>query len=322
MALPNGFQNIIANQPGVGRPGDFAGAQLRSVVPGVRGQLIAAPAPNQPYIGQFAWVDQLTGLVYGNFQGTRSSKIGFTHNDTQAVIVPFLASNETYFEANLPVTLFEKGSFWANFPAGATVGQSVFANYAGGSVYAAASGTSTQVASVTAAIAANTGIMTVSAVGSGSLAAYNFLTGANITTAPGVTSGLIITSQLTGTVGNTGTYQTNYTGSTAIASGTVLANNAVQTSYLVDTPAYANAVFTGYISGTGALTVSSVISGAVAIGQTFLSGGIVPATVTITSGAGASWQCGPWTGIPIGSATNLQTFTTGLGSLAIISTWG
>lgn len=322
MALPNGFQNVINNQPGVGRAGDFAGAQLRTVVPGVRGQLLAAAAPNSPYVGQFAWADQLTGLVYGNYQGTLASKIGFVHNDTQAIIEPFLASTESYFEANLPVTLFDKGSFWANFPAGATVGQSVFANYAGGSVYAAASGTSTQVASVTGAIAATTGVLTVSAVASGTLAAYNFLTGANITTAPGVTKGLIITSQLTGTMGGIGTYQTNYTGAAAIASATILANNAVQTNYLVDTAAFANAVFTGYISATGALTVSSVISGALAIGQTFQSGGIVPSTVTITSGSGASWQTGPWTGIPIGSATNLQTFTTGLGSLAIISTWG
>ena len=322
MALPNGFQNVVNNQPGVARAGDFAGAQLRVVVPGVRGQLLAAAAPNQPSIGQFAWADQLTGMVTGNYQGTLASKIGFTHNDTQAVIAPFLAPNENYFEANLPVTLYEKGSFWANFPSGATVGQSVFANYAGGSVYAAASGTSTQVASVTGAIAATTGILTVSAVGSGTLAPYNFLTGANIATAPGVTLGLIITSQLTGTLGGIGTYATNYTGSAAIASATILANNAIQTGYLVDTPAFANAVFTGYISATGALTVSAVTSGAIAIGQTFQSGGIVPSTVTITSGAGLSWQTGPWTGLPIGSATNLQTFNTGLGSLAIISTWG
>lgn len=60
-------------------------------------------------------------------------------------------------------------------------------------------------ASVTAAIAA-TGVMTVSAVGSGTLDAGQFLTGTGL---PASANAQIL-YQITGTVGGTGTYQTNY----------------------------------------------------------------------------------------------------------------
>ncbi|HWE98824.1 MAG TPA: DUF3383 family protein [Caulobacteraceae bacterium] len=75
---------------------------------------------------------------------------------------------------------------------------------------------------VTAAIAVTTGIMTVSAVSSGTLAAGQVLTGT------GVPGGTTITSQLSGTTGGVGTYQTSIV--TAVASTTVTAG-AVTVTY-------------------------------------------------------------------------------------------
>jgi hypothetical protein len=317
-----GFQTVINNQPGVARAGDFAGAGVRTVVVGTPHKLVAAPAPNRPFIGSFCWTDQVSGLVYGNYLGSPTAKIGFLHNDTQIVVVPFLADDQLYVEAGQPITPFNQGGFWANFPAGATVGQKVFANYLTGSVYAANAGTSTQVASVTGAIAATTGVLTVSAVGSGTIANGDYLTGAQIT-AVGL-AGVQVTGQLTGTLGGAGTYSTTYTGGTAITSGTLLATNAIETAFKVDTPAYAPCVFTGSISGVGLLTVTAIASGALAVGQTLMASAALPTTVTITSqvsgstGSTGTYQTGPWSGLPLASTT----ITASLGTLAIISTWG
>jgi hypothetical protein len=324
---PNGFQSVINPQPGVAKAGDFAGAGLRTVIlgGGKVARLIAAPSPNQPYVGQFAWADQIGGLVYGTYTGSIAAKLGFIHNDDQAIIVPFLAGTESYIEAGQPVTPFSQGAFWANFPLGATAGQKVFANYATGSVYAAATGTTTTVAAITTgSIAATTGVLTVTTLASGTLVAGDVVTGANITTA-GITNGVLITGQLTGTIagGAGATYSTNYTGATAVSGGAMTAKNAVETPFYVDTPAYVPAVFAGYISAAGSLTVTSTASGTVTIGQTLaLANGTasIPSNTQITAGSG------PYTvtpaGNPIGSASAPVNFIGSLGTLAIISTWG
>ena len=320
------FQNVINQQPGVGVQGDFAGDGPRSVIAGVRGQLLAAPAPNSPIIGQFAWADQVGGLVYGNNPGLSTAKIGFVGKKNPSVITPFLQDYELACEAGLPVAnIFDQGGFWANFPLGATVGQKVFANFLTGSLYAAATGTSTQVASVTASIAGATGIMTVTVVGSGTLLAGDTLTGANIVTPSICTLGSQITS--TGGIGNTGTYNTSYRGAN-VSSGTIIANNAIETKFFVDTPAYAPAVFQGYITAAGVLTVTGTTSGTVTIGQTLtvqaVAGGInvpsLPSNTVIVSGAGP-YVIAP-AGNPIGSAAFPVNFIGNLGPLAIISTWG
>jgi hypothetical protein len=72
-------------------------------------------------------------------------------------------------------------------------------------------------ASVTASIAASTGIMTVTVVGSGTL-----YPGANLV-GTGVISGTMILSQLTGTTGGIGTYQTSATNAVAVGSTTITA---------------------------------------------------------------------------------------------------
>ncbi len=227
----NGFQLAVNNQPGVARAGDFADTNVRANVLAGAGMLVAAGFANglaPPIVGNFAWGDQVSGLASSKFAGSPTAKLGFFRNDSQRKITVYLAATVLAALPGDEITLFDQGSFWAKFAAGATVGQKVFANYADGSTYSAVTGTSTQTASVTGSIAVTTGILTVSAVGSGSLKPLDV-----ITTATGATAQII--AQLTGTVGGTGTYSTTTT--IAAGSGTITAAESVETSFNVDSPA-------------------------------------------------------------------------------------
>jgi hypothetical protein len=99
---------------------------------------------------------------------------------------------------------------------GAITGSSTVAG-ATGIVYPVVQGTaiSTATTSFTASIAATT--MTVTAVGSGTLAVGQVLTGT------GVTAGTTITAQLTGTAGSTGTYTVSASQTTSSTTITVVA---------------------------------------------------------------------------------------------------
>ena len=167
--VKNGFQNVVNNQPAPAAQGDFADANVRMNVIARAGGFVADYGTKSPIVGHFAWGEQGgSNLASSSFFGSPTAKIGFVHRENNAVIVPWLAADELAIEGGNIVTLFDRGSFYASFPLGATVGQKVFANYVDGSVYAAAAGASTQDAAFTAALA-STGILTVSAVASGAL---------------------------------------------------------------------------------------------------------------------------------------------------------
>lgn len=243
-----GFQKTVNIQPGVGQAGDFASANMRTTVIAGPGGFIAAPAPRAPIVGNFAWGNQNPALIdfsnmdahgnpavgvalgqyaLGNYQGESGAEIGFVHREAEIPMYVYLAETTYAYVQGQIITLYNEGDFWAKFAAGATVGQKVFANYKDGSVYAAATGTSTQTASVTAALA-NTGVLTVSAVGSGTINVGDV----------NKANGFAILAQLSGTAGGTGTYQTSLTGTT-IGSGTLTFDGSVETAYYVDSPAAA-----------------------------------------------------------------------------------
>jgi hypothetical protein len=314
MLPPNGFQNVVNRQPAPAAKGDFADANIRAVVIGNVGGFVADALPNRPIVGNFAWGEQSgTPLAGSSFYGSPTQKIGFVHREGQAVIAKFLEAYELVIEPGLIVTLYDQGSFWADFPLGASVGQKVFANYVDGSVYAAAAGTSTQDASVTASLA-STGVLTVSAVGSGALVVGDVLSGS------GVPAGVRITAFLSGT-GNTGTYQT--TGTTVVTSRTMTAAHSVETNFHVDSPAYIDAIVTASIDSSGVLHVTGVTQGVVVAGQV-LSGTGVPtsakivAQLTGTAGGVGTYQ----TDVVNGTTTSSTTITATQGHLAKISTWG
>lgn len=229
MSSPNGFQNLVNNQPGVAAEGDFADANIRATVIAGSGAFVATGLnPGLVNVGHFAWGDQATGFASSTYQGSATAKIGFVHRRSSlALIVNFLAPESMSLQPGQSPTLFEKGSFWVRVTgSNATVGQKAFANFIDGSIYFAAAGTSTQVASVTGSIAVTTGILTVTVIGSGTLSAGDVLSGVN------VPAGTAIVAQLTGTIGGTGTYSTTTT--TAAASGTITAAASVETDFSAD----------------------------------------------------------------------------------------
>lgn len=243
-----GFQKTVNIQPGVGQAGDFAAANLRTTVIAGPGGFIAAPSPRAPIVGNFAWGNQNPAFVdlgnldvhgnpavgtllgqyaLGTYYGEAGAEIGFVHREAQIPIYPYLADNTYAYVQGQIISLYNEGDFWATFAAGATVGQKVFANYKDGSVYGAATGTSTQTASVTAALA-NTGVLTVTVVGSGTIHVGDV----------NKANGFAVLSQLSGTAGGVGTYQTSLTGTT-IGSGALTFDGSVETAYYVDSPAAA-----------------------------------------------------------------------------------
>lgn len=309
-----GFQNRINDNPAVAVKGDFADANPRATVIAGPSGFIARPAPRSPIVGNFAWGDQVNLRANGWYQGETYSKIGFVHREGQAVIVPFLAEQEMYLEAGLPCTLMNQGTFWAEFTAGATVGQKVFANYLDGSVYAAAAGTSTTVASLmTGSIVGATGVLTISAI-TGALSAGTVLTGGAIA------EPVAITAQISGTVGGIGTYQT--TAVTNVASlASVIGANSIETAFKVDSTAVVDSHFTASLAATGVLTVSAVASGALDAGQRVTGTGVPNGTKIVgqlTGGAGGTGTYRVNTG---GLVLTGRAMVGSNGHLAKISTW-
>lgn len=234
-----GFQVTVNNQPGVGQPGDFADANLRTVVISGPGGFIAAPPPRGPIVGNFAWGDQnpsgtAEGMqAYSNYQGEATAEIGFVHREQNTTLVKYLDFATEYVQSGFITTLYNNGGFWALFAAGAAVGQKVFALYADGSCVAAATGTSTTVATSSAASLANTGVLTVGGALTGAFAPKQVVTLGG--------QSFAITSQLTGTVGGAGTYQTSLVG-TVIGGAAATAADRVETAFIVDSPALAGEV--------------------------------------------------------------------------------
>ena len=172
-------------------------------------------------IGNFAWGDQVAGTMSSAFTNSGTSKLAFIHREQQGIITTFLAESGNVVPAGYPVTGLVEGECWAKFAAGATVGQQVYVGVNDGSCTAQAPGTSTAAAVVTASIAVTTGVMTVSAVTSGTLAVGQMLTGS------GVPAGTRITALGTGS-GGTGTYQTSTT--VAVSSTSITGQSLVATS--------------------------------------------------------------------------------------------
>lgn len=89
-------------------------------------------------VGVFAWADA-DGKV-ANKKGT-GGRIGFVHREMQASITEFLHESGNKILPGHMVTLAVGGDFWAHFPAGAEIGQNVFAKDTDGTLKAAAGAT-------------------------------------------------------------------------------------------------------------------------------------------------------------------------------------
>lgn len=244
------FQTAVGVNPAPGIDGGWCSANPHASLLAGPGALVAGP--NGAIIGRFGFTNA-AGQV-SNAAPAGWLRCGFIQRDQPVLITPWLAGFGATVQAGIAMTLFDSADVWMRFASGAQPGQKVFANYADGTAFAAAAGTSVPGAVVTASAGAvftgsiaNTGILTVTAVAAGVIDVGGTLTGTN------VPAGTTITAFLTGANGGVGTYQTST--STVVASTTITETSAIM---------HVTAVTSGTlssgepISGTGVTTNSQV----------------------------------------------------------------
>lgn len=269
------FQTSVNETPAPGIAGDFASTNPRhSVVAGPTG-LVAGP--NGVACGYFGWVDPATGTLVSNSGPGAPS--GFCHNAHNALITAYLGSVSLVVPTGFMFAdLFDGGDFWAtnNGTTTAIPGQKVYVNNATGAVVAlgptgspptggtsTASTISAQTASVTGSIAivptgtgpgTNPGVLTVTAVGSGTLFPGGVISGTNVVT------GTQIVSQLTGTTGGVGTY--------LVSIPQTVASTTISETY-------------------GLLTVGGTVAAGFLVGDTITGTGVTPGTYITANGTGS-----------------------------------
>lgn len=315
MPIPRrGFQEFVNRQPPPAALGDWYGTNPRvSVIPPPKGFVAAS---DRCAVGRFAFFHYDSGLAANYFRN--GSVIGFIHKENQANLYEFLEYFELVITPGTPVTGLKKCEVWAQFASGASIGQKVYADAQTGLVTAAATGTGTQSIGFTASIAVNTGVMTVTGAGTGNIAVGMTVVGA------GVPPGTFVTALGTGT-GGTGTYQTNLINQAAVTSQVMDAYGKIETSFTVYSAVPVDAAFTGAIAaGTGVLTVSSLTSGVVEVGQ-YLNGvttpALVPNNLFITGKISGTGGNGTYQTNYIGPAVASQLMTGVQGKLGKISNW-
>ena len=267
--MANGtFQGQVNINPTPGVAGDFASANPRIFLTAGPGGLKSDT--NGVYIGRFAWIDPMTQLVNNSGLGVPD---GFVANTLQGQITTWLDGASMLIPSGKPITLFSKGDFWALTSTVAQYGQKVYANLGTGEISCGTSGTPSTGAtstagsvaastfSVTASIAQtydnlgqqNLTVMTVTAVGSGTV-----VPGATIS-GTGVVSGTKVLKQLTGTTGGVGTYEVD------------LSQNVTSTT----------------VAGTyGTLTIGGTLTGTFAVGDVISGSGVVAGTTITALGTG------------------------------------
>lgn len=266
--MSGGFQTAVTSQPAIGVEGDFADSNPCFSVPFGPGGAISGPSG--AVVGRFAWAtppDDADGAPASINSFGAGPVTGFVRREQQGLITIFLADASMVIPPGYQMTLFNGGDFLVK-NAGATQarpGMKAYANFADGKVTFAATGSATgggsgsastvsaQTFSVTGSIANN--VMTVTAVGSGTV-----VPGATIS-GTGVTSGTQVVSQLFPLLA----------GETAGGDGRYYVSIAEQT------------VASTAIAGTyGLLTVGGTVVAGFAVGDT-ISGTSVVAGTTITA---------------------------------------
>jgi len=257
------FQQVVNTQPAPGVAGDFASANPRWTALAGPGAFVAGP--NGVTVGTFAWQDEAGNGTVNNYSPNGIAPTGFVHRSQQALITLYLAEASSVIPQGFPVVLFSGGDFWVK-NAGSNevaIGMKAYASLSTGAINFAATGNPTTGASVTGSIAASTAsvtgsiagnVLTVTGVTSGTLVTGAILSGAN------VASGTQITSQISGTAGGIGSYYVSIPEQT-VASTTITATY-------------------------GTLTVTSVASGALALGDTLTGTGVTAGTYIAQLGTG------------------------------------
>jgi hypothetical protein len=267
--LTGGIQTQVYPQQAPAVAGDFCDMNPRYTVDAGPGGLVAGPSG--VVIGAFAWAQAAPQDANSAPQVVNSfgsgPVTGFCHRDQQGLITTYLADAGVTIAPGFQMSLHSGGGFWVKNTgtAQALPGMKAYANFANGLVTFAATGSPTTTAptgsiaaaattSVTGSI--NGDLLTVTAVGSGTLVNGAVLSGTNVAT------GTTIVQQLSGTTGGVGTYLVNI-GEQTVASTTITAAYGVLTvtvagasplvvgSVLSGTGVTAGTVLTQFLTGTG-----------------------------------------------------------------------
>ena len=265
----------------------FPSSVAYTLAPGIEGDFCTANpwfSANSPaqgfvvgtslFVGRFAWADSTNTNAILNCYGS-GPVTGFIHRNQGGLIVPYLSEASMQLYQGMETMAASGGDFWMRNNGGLVtqVGYKAFANVTNGLVAFAPTGQppnagvvtgsiSPGAASVTASIAPTTamtpgspvqGVMTVTAVGSGTLVPGGALSGA------GVQAGTTIVNQLTGAAGGIGTYTVSVPQTTP--STTI-------------TEAY------------GVLTVTGVTSGTIGVGDALTGTGVTAGTSIVGLGTG------------------------------------
>jgi hypothetical protein len=217
MSGTGGFQTQVYLQPAIGVAGDRWSQNPIYSYPAGPGGLVSG---NSLFVGRFAWVTQPVdpngGPTLANSVGNGAPQ-GFLMKNQQALNTTFLSNAGMQVQPGAQTALQIVGDFLVqnDGTTEAVLGQKAFAFVATGKVAFAAAGTIFGGASATASsIAASTfsvtgsisgNVMTVTAVGSGTVVNGGSISGTGIPTSPAPQ----VVSQLTGTAGGVGTYALN-----------------------------------------------------------------------------------------------------------------
>lgn len=261
--MSGGYQQQVYNQPAQGVAGDRASQNPIASYDAGPGGLVAGPGGVT--VGRFAWVTNPSdpngaGKIANSFGSGNVS--GLCYNDTQALDTQFLSDGTMVIPEGLPLALMIQGDWWVvnDGPSEVLVGMKAYADFdsgkisfaAAGSPQTAATATGSTIApetfSVTASI--NDDIMTVTAVGSGTVVNGAVISGT------GIPSGVQVAQQLTGTPGGIGTYLLNQSLQNTVASETVSGTYGLFTVGTVT-------VGTSFAVGQSLATTSGVAAGSV-----------------------------------------------------------
>ena len=289
--MPGGFQTQVYNQPAQGVAGDRASQNPIATFDAGPGGLVADA--NGITIGYFAWVSPPTdpdGTPSWATQVNGSGNVaGLVYNWTQALNTVFLSDAGMVIPQGLPVALATQGDFWVvnNGSTEAVVGQKAFATFGTGAVSFAAAGTTTAASTATgSSIAPSTfsvtasiqnDIMTVTAVGSGTVVKGATVAGTGVTGSPQ------IASQLSGTAGGIGVYLLTVSQQKTIASESISGTYGTMT--------------------VGTMTVGTQFS----VGQTLTNSGGVTAGTQLTQLLTGTGNAGSTFAVNVSQTITTQT---------------
>lgn len=249
------FQTVINDQQAPAVAGDFASCNPFANVLAGPGALVA-PAGGLR-VGNFFWVGP-AGQTSQSF--VAGWQVAFLGRNEQALITEFLGEATMVVPEGFMITGFVEGDFWANFEAGATVGQLVWADpndgqpLSGATAPALASGTARAGFSGTATLVNASTTLNVTAVTNGFISPGDVV--ADSTTGANIPAGTTIVGQLTGTAGGVGTYQMS-----AAATAGAVGDTVVTTSEFMLVTAVAAGSFNqgDIITGTAVAAGTSIV---------------------------------------------------------------